>query len=474
MATKIGRRIATLGEGNPWWRNPNWHESDPDLRDAKGNQIDYHSGTLDELQEGNLYILRGPRRVGKTVAIKQTIKALLDSGKPVNSIVRISAEGWTTHKLEDFLTSTPLPPIPEGSSRYWFIDEISSINGRWDQLIKELRDENPEFRAATVVLTGSNAASLAEAAGTLAGRRGKGVGQDRILLPMGFATFVSLVKSHSLPPRADINLSEVRGSKAKAAYDSLNPWLGELVKLWELYLGYGGFPQVVAAAKAGIPIPENFVNTLFDVIQNDAFKASKLDITTSTALQEAVWRRISVPLVVANVANEVGILDDVLTRHLQYLRDSFLLWRCPKRQPLAWLALEKSQDKIYAIDPIVSRLAHLRNPKRADVDITVLSEMQIGMALKRRLAATGVGVGLDDTIFYFTNASRTEIDFISDYLGAAALEGKYTENDAWKPEAATLKASQWDGIMLTRNVLDTSDSETWAVPAAIFCYLLDT
>lgn len=95
---------------------------------------------------------------------------------------------------------------------------------------------------------------------------------------------------------------------------------------------------------------------------------------------------------VTNVANEVGILDDVVTRHLQYLRDSFLLWRCPKRQPLAWLALEKSQDKIYAIDPIVSRLA-----------------------------ATGVGVGLDDTIFFFTNASRTEIDFISDYLGAAAI-----------------------------------------------------
>ena len=140
--------------------------------------------------------------MGKTVAIKQPIKALLDSGKPVNSIARISAEGWTTHKLEDFQTSTPLPPIPEGSSRYWFIDEISSINRRWDQLIKELRDENPEFRAATVVLTGSNAALLAEAAGTLARRRGKGVGQDRILLPMGFATFGSLVKSRARLPKS--------------------------------------------------------------------------------------------------------------------------------------------------------------------------------------------------------------------------------------------------------------------------------
>ena len=474
MVTKIGQRQELLARANPWWRDPEWHENDLDLKEARDNQINYHSGVLDGMQEGNLYILRGPRRVGKTVAVKQTIKDLIEQGVPVNSIVRVSAEGWSKKELQDILISTPLPPMPSECRRYWFIDEISSVSGGWDQLIKDLRDEIPEFRTAIVVLTGSNATSLTEAAGTLAGRRGRGSNLDRTLLPMGFATFVTLVTANPVPPRSAIAIGDLRGRVAEAAYNSLSPWIADLVTLWEMYLGYGGFPQVVAAAKAGLPIPVDFINTIFDVIQNDAFKASNLDVTTSTALQEEIWKRISTPLVVANVAKVVGIQDDVVLRHLNYLRDSFLLWRCPKKKPESWVSLSKANDKIYAIDPVVARLAHLRNTNRENVDITVLSEMQIGLAVKRRLVAMGRGAVQEENLFYFNNASRNEIDFVSDYFGNAALEGKYTENDAWKSEAATLEASRWDGILLTRNVLDISDSKTWAVPASIFCYLLDT
>jgi hypothetical protein len=41
-----------------------------------------------------------------------------------------------------------------------------------------------------------------------------------------------------------------------------------------------------------------------------------------------------------------------------------------------FLRRERSQEKLYAIDPLIARLAHLRNPARPDVDITVLAEMQ--------------------------------------------------------------------------------------------------
>ena len=80
MATKIGLQNQELTSGNPWWRNPEWHKTDKDLNAATQSGIDYKSGVLNDLATGNLYILRGPRRVGKTVAIKQTIKALLEAG----------------------------------------------------------------------------------------------------------------------------------------------------------------------------------------------------------------------------------------------------------------------------------------------------------------------------------------------------------------------------------------------------------
>ncbi|MHB1738670.1 MAG: hypothetical protein ACYCXA_04155 [Actinomycetes bacterium] len=34
----------------------------------------------------------------------------------------------------------------------------------------------------------------------------------------------------------------------------------------------------------------------------------------------------------------------------------------------AWTPRERAQDKVYAVDPLVARLAHLRNPDRADID----------------------------------------------------------------------------------------------------------
>jgi len=56
-----------------------------------------------------------------------------------------------------------------------------------------------------------------------------------------------------------------------------------------------------------------------------------------------------------------------------------------------------------------------------------------------------------------------------------AIEGKYIEGGNWRSEAATVTASSWDGILVTRNVLETpQDSSVWAVPAAILGFLLDT
>jgi len=44
----------------------------------------------------------------------------------------------------------------------------------------------------------------------------------------------------------------------------------------------------------------------------------------------------------------------------------------------------------------------------------------------------------------------------------------------WVGEAGTVDASQWDGVLATRSVLDTRATQTaWAVPAAFLAYLVD-
>lgn len=88
-------------------------------------------------------------------------------------------------------------------------------------------------------------------------------------------------------------------------------------------------------------------------------------------------------------------------------------------------------------------------------------------------AATPCECLTDHFVFRVRTASRKEIDFVSEHLGGVALEGKYTEG-AWRSEAATVSASTWDGILATRNVLETEGKDSaWAVPACLLAYLLD-
>jgi hypothetical protein len=61
------------------------------------------------------------------------------------------------------------------------------------------------------------------------------------------------------------------------------------VRLWELYLRYGGLPASVAAALAGLPVPDWFTDALFAVIHADAFATSHLSETQTTALIDRLW-----------------------------------------------------------------------------------------------------------------------------------------------------------------------------------------
>jgi uncharacterized protein len=72
-------------------------------------------------------------------------------------------------------------------------------------------------------------------------------------------------------------------------------------------------------------------------------------------------------------------------------------------------------------------------------------------------------------------AERHHIDFVGEPLAGTALEGKYIETGRWRGEAVTVKASDWAGVLTTRNVLDCTDpAGAWAVPAGILAALVDT
>jgi predicted AAA+ superfamily ATPase len=386
----------------------------------------------------------------------------------------VAADGWSTKDLRA-LTSLPgLPRRRVGAPRWWFLDEVTAVQGDWAGQVKWLRDNDADFGKDTVVLTGSSANQLTEAAGVLAGRRGRGQGStDRTLLPIGFRGFARLLNP-DLPDELQLDLTSLRSRQARDAYDRLAPWLSDLVRLWDQYLQYGGFPVAVTAARDGEPVPASFLDDMFNVIYRDAFGSSQLSAGTTASLVERLMISMASPLNVNSAAEDVGINGERMRRHLEYLRDAYLIWFCPQKAPKSWTPREKSQDKVYAVDPVIARLAHLRNPARTDIDPTVLTEMLLGMTVHRHAYQAGTPWADESFLFHARTPARKEIDFVSDRLGGVALEGKYTDGAKWRGEAATVNASEWDGILATRSVLDTESNLAWAVPAAFLGYLLDT
>lgn len=473
-ATKIGQLAQEIARQNPWWRDPGWADADPDLVQARSSGLVYQPQVLDDLVTGSLYLLRGPRRVGKTVVVKQCIASLLAAGIPPTSIVRAAVDGWSAKDLRTVVQNVAIPPTPDGVSRYWFLDEISAVTGDWAVQVKWLRDNDPAFHSATVVLTGSNAAELTNAAGVLAGRRGRAPQTDRTLLPIGFRTFVHLLSQASAPAVAALPLSDAHSPAAAAAYTALIPWIDHLAAMWQRYLSYGGFPVAVAAAKAGQPVPQHFVDDLFDVIANDTFANSRLNSLTEIALLERLWTAMGSPANLAKIAADTGVSQEVVSRHVGYLRDAFLLWACPQKSESSWLPHPGTQSKLYAVDPLVARLPHLRNAERSDIDPTILAEMQIGQAIRRRQIHDRPRSQTDESLFYVRTPTRKEIDFVAADLADAAIEGKFIDGGRWRREAQTVDASRWSGVLVTQNVLDCSGAGAWAVPAGILAYLLDT
>ena len=77
---KPGEIHHNLTSTNRWWFDPTgWTENDPDLRNASKAPFHYTAEVLSDLTSGGLYLLRGPRRVGKSVEVKRAIRQLLSS-----------------------------------------------------------------------------------------------------------------------------------------------------------------------------------------------------------------------------------------------------------------------------------------------------------------------------------------------------------------------------------------------------------
>lgn len=471
---KRGELETDLSTTNTWWRRPTagrtWEQDDRDLRGQADTGLDYEPEPLRDIQAGGLYVLVGPRRVGKSVEVKRAISATIAGGVQPLRVIHAACNTWRSRDLVTLVQLLDDLSPPVNGPRYVFLDEITAIKDDWVAQVAWLRDQT-SLRDDCLVLTGSSGERIDQARRDLADRLGPATDSTRLLLPMGFRAFCRFAGPSMPTGLPTIHARDVLGADAAAAFGELRPYLADLVAAWERYLQIGGLPRAVADWRTERAVSEQFVHAIWDTIHGDALATGDWSAAQSQMLLEALSKRLSSRVNKADVRRDLGdVHHDVLDLRLKRLHDAFVTWPCHlnqgNRPDLA------SQSKVYFVDPLHARLAHLRRPGVRPPDFTVLTEQQLGVALLRAHEREAPGSWRDeDTLLYYRSSTDAEVDFTGRWLGRIPFEGKYTEG-AWRRETQTAMAAYQHCVLATRNVLQRDD-ERLACPAAYLAFVLD-
>lgn len=462
-----------MTRGCSWWRTPaGWELDDPDLKALRDSPLRYAPGVLEDVVPDGLYVLRGPRRVGKSVEVKRAIASLIHRGVQPRRIIHYACDTLSPGALRQLeRVGRNLATAGLEGPRYWFLDEITAV-GEWPTEIKWLRD-NTEMREDCVVLTGSSSHDLDLARNELAGRRGTAQPSDRLLLPMSFRSFCRQFRHSGLPQVPVIRPCDFLSEQGIEAAAELLPWIDDLVSMWEVYCGCGGFPQAVESQLEQADVDPSFIQALFDIVYGDAFKRANLTAAQVLHLLNELSKGLASPINMSHLARTTGMSDHKLaSRRIQDLIANYIVWPCHKQGQQLFPNLA-AQSKLYFTDPLLARLAHGREARLIDPDLSKLGEQQIGQHLARHATAGDPGAYSNFTnVMYTQSPSRKQIDFVGPASAPLGFEVKYADVRL-EQESATLRATPGGGVLATRAVLGASSEERVRfVPAAFVAFLL--
>ncbi len=297
---------------NPWWGRERWEQDDPHLRRLRARAVLLPSPQVDEvdLERPAVHILRGPRQVGKSTALKLLVNRALAEGVPARQIVYLALDLLEAQPpaavVATVTRALELAAGGRGAPRLILLDEVTAAR-HWRTAIKVLWDEGRIDRDV-VLCTGSSAVDLAE--GTVEGLPGRrGGGRDMLMLPQSFAAFARAVEPAiaELPPSPRMGVSEALGEDGRAQLLAAQAHLPSLRTTLERYLLFGGLPAAVAEAAAGAPEPSEEVRrVLWDSLTREAQRRGA-SMPATQALLERIARSLGSKVSWSRVARELAL-----------------------------------------------------------------------------------------------------------------------------------------------------------------------
>lgn len=337
---------------NPWWDEPG---IDAFYREMPTRTY-LQPFELLVREEGihRAVILMGPRRVGKTVLVHQTIQHLIDSGIDGKAILYVSLEtpfytGLALEKIVNYFIG--LFGHSRNSRLYLFFDEIQYLKD-WEIHLKSLVDSYRSFR---FIATGSAAAAL-----RLKSREsGAGRFTEFLLPPLTFAEYLRFVGREE-------ELIALDGASDDEVPDYKTTDIEQLNDEFLRYLNYGGYPEAVFSPGIQRDSSRFIKSDIIDkVLLRDLPSLYGIsDIQELNRLFTTIAYNTGDKVSLDGLAKSSGVAKNTIRKYLEYLEAAFLIRRVQRIDRNARRFERATTFKVYLTNP--SMRAALFGPVNTD------------------------------------------------------------------------------------------------------------
>ena len=485
-------KYGELGYQNQWWKHRTaWTMYDADMKRFDNQKIKFKRKDI-PLEAGKIFVLRGPRRVGKTVCLKRSIEKLTEKKDPYQ-ILYCNCETLLSRKRRELhnVIREFLYRSSKYEERYLFLDEVTHIED-WRIELKSLQDTGELCNAVTVV-TGSLPSKLREESEKMPGRNT----ENYLLKPMMFRDFVfqaymalpeyktsdeardSIHKFVETLKKAFISLEDTKSFIE--ALSKLDPYTGEIRKLFELYLITGGFPEIVNSYihSGSKSIDDRLYEDIVRWIEGDMLKDGKKNV--SEILQKVLERigtRYSYTALTKGLESEMS--RQTLVDYIETLEKSFVLqvlypYDFNHKRPKT-----KAAKKIYFSDPFIYHAVNskltgnkgfehaVKNVSNEEI-VSVLVEGVVASHLARTKEYPIMNEAKDTFLWFYYDVNK-EIDLIYKGMDFLGIEVKYKHSVSPKEVKKIQEVKNY--LLLTKDESIFRDEKCILVPVGVFLSLL--
>lgn len=448
-----------LQRDNPWWADP--AVTIPEATYPRRVYFPLFKSLALNFEVRRATILLGPRRVGKTVIIKQLIHETIQAGVEPRAILYASVDTpiYSGLSLETFLH---LMPKDAPSRRVVIFDEIQYLRD-WEVHMKDLVDNSPEIK---FIATGSAAAAL-----RLKSREsGAGRFSEFMLPPLTFYEFLKFVGTHD----ALVSEVEKKGNRTYTARD-----MSALNTNFVDYLNFGGYPEAVLNPEVRRN-PEQFIRN--DIIDKVLLK----DLPSLYGIQEIQQLNKLFSFLAYNTGNEAslenisqesGLTKPTIKKYIEYLESAFLIIKLSTVDDNCRTMQRERTFKIYLSNP--SMRAALFAPVHIDdsqkighlTESAIFSQWQHSSKFRQLRYARWKNEGEVDIVYL------REPDHKPLWVGEIKWSDRLEQNlaDETRSVQTLLKRHKTigDAFFTTKTIdktINLEDRKVIIYPSALYCY----